>query len=173
MREIQTTHESGFTLLELLLVVGVGALLLIGGIATYRQVTAGNQTNEAQRDLQRVASSVRTAYQSQNDYTDLDTDTAIQLGVFPGLAVGTTPTNSFGGDLTVAVNGTDSRLFDLTMTDVPEAACIQLATSIQDPAELEELTIDGTSPGAIPLGIADVTAECGTTPPVDMVFTLR
>jgi len=172
MREIKKTTESGFTLLELLLVVGVGALLLVGGIATYRQVTAGNQTNEAQRELQRVASSVRTAYQSQNDYAGLDTDTAIQLGVFPGLAIGTVPTNPFGGDTTVAENGADPRLFDLTMEEVPEPACIQLATSIQDPAELEELQIDGASPGAIPLAIADVTGPCNAAP-VDMVFTLR
>lgn len=171
MREIKQTTESGFTLLELLLVVGVGALLLVGGIATYRQVTSGNQTNEAQRELQRVTSSVRTAYQSQNDYSGLDTDTAIQLGVFPGLATGTTPTNPFGGDTTVVENGTDARLFDLEMTDVPEAACIRLGTSIQDPAELDNLDIGGTAV-TVPASIADVTAPCAGAP-VDITFTLR
>ena len=43
--------QSGFSLLELLLVVGVGALLLLAGLATYRLVSEGNNVNAATQML--------------------------------------------------------------------------------------------------------------------------
>jgi type II secretory pathway pseudopilin PulG len=174
MRKIQTTHESGFTLLELLLVVGVGALLLIGGIATYRQVTAGNQANQAQQTLLRTAASIRTAYQNQVDYAGLDAaaaeQTLIDLGIFPSVAAPPIP-NAFGGEITVDT-GAGNETFILEYTEVPQPACLNLGMAIQDPAEIEELVVNGTAI-APPITVAQLQANCVAGPNNGMNWELR
>ena len=78
--------ERGFSLLELLLVIGVGALLLLAGLATYRIVTQGNNITEAQRLLNATKIGIQTLYQNQATYgADGDdiTDVAVGGGVFP------------------------------------------------------------------------------------------
>ena len=81
------SNEKGFSLLELLLVIGVGALLLLAGLATYRIVTQGNNISEAIRLLNSAKIGMQTLYQNQTTYGastgDPLEDIAAQAGVFP------------------------------------------------------------------------------------------
>ncbi len=65
----QAAHKHyGFTLLELLLVVGIAAILIVAGITTYNLVTRGNQVNETIRLVNILADQTRRLYGSQNNY---------------------------------------------------------------------------------------------------------
>src|SRR5690606_13141194 len=102
MTTIQTNRESGFTLLELLLVIGVAALLLIGGIATYRLVSEGNKATEAIRMVLTIKQEASVVAQnSDNGYGDVDVDLMVSLGVLRSNA----QLNPFNGTYAVGDNG--------------------------------------------------------------------
>lgn len=172
----QNRKESGFTLLELLLVVGVGALLIIGGIATYRVVVEGTRVNEATRLLSLIKSESIQLYQGQPNYANITVDQLEQIGAI------TSQRNPFGGALDVVVNPGDPLFFDVTMEDIPSTACMKVARAITNPAEVENIEIDGNDITADDLtGIADgtynlilnLTNFCGEGQLVNVVWTFR
>tara|TARA_B100000745_G_C20130451_1_gene387348 strand:- start:750 stop:1295 length:546 start_codon:yes stop_codon:yes gene_type:complete len=141
--------ERGFSLLELLLVIGVGALLLLAGLATYRIVTQGNNITEAQRLLNAAKIGIQTLYQNQATYgtnaTPI-TDVVVNGGVFPSrYIVGGNPVDPWRNDIVVtAVNPAN---FTIALQNVPEAACVALGTAFtpESDADFVEVDINGTT----------------------------
>jgi major structural subunit of bundle-forming pilus len=177
-------HESGFTLLELLLVIGVAALLLIGGIATYRLVSEGNKTTDATRLLLTIRQQAQVFAQGQGgNYGGI---------AFPGATPANSPfvaagvlrvgqSNPFNGVITVTpVTGTPGAEEELNVTldNIPRAACIKLITSINDPSELTQVQVTGGtalvpgSAGATAITTANATTECDTDINI-ITWTLR
>src|SRR5690606_13396578 len=111
MTTIQTNRESGFTLLELLLVIGVAALLLIGGIATYRLVSEGNKATEAIRQVLTIKQEAAVVAQnSDTGYDGIDLQLLVDLGVLRS----TTQLNPFNG--TYNVDGSSGNL-EITLSN--------------------------------------------------------
>ncbi len=164
--------ESGFTLLELLLVVGVGALLLIGGISTYRLVSDNNKTTEAVRMLLTIKQETQALYQTRADYNGLDNDILTRLNVIPE-----SEKHSFNGTITVAVSTGDDQLFDVTFADVTGSGCFRIATAGFNPDDLVDFTVDGESmldaSGEVDIGLVSGATGCPETGFADMVWTFR
>ena len=137
------SREAGFTLLELLLVVGVGALLLIGGIATYRLVSEGNKAAETMRQVMMIRNEAQNVAQGQG-YTGIDT------ALTNANVLTATPRNAFGGALTVTG---DADTLTIGIEEIPPGACNKLAMGIRE----QGAQLNGA---AIPENIGDVTM-CG------------
>lgn len=149
MTKMTSGRQSGFTLLELLLVIGVAALLLIGGIATYRLVSEGNKATEATRMLLTLKQEAMVlAQQSDTGYTGVDIDTLVAVGALRS----NTQLNPYNGAIEVAGAAT----FTVTFQNVTRAGCIKLMTAINNPNEV--LTVNGVAP---PITPAAATAACG------------
>lgn len=141
-------NRSGFSLLELLLVVAVGAILLLAGLAIYRNVTNNTNLNESARLLNVIKQETQRLFQGEGEYGDAElNDILINAEVIPSSALNGDeirhPYNS-----TVTVTGTDDT-FTVLFTDVPQSACLSLgqAYSINDPdfvqLEMGEDVLDG------------------------------
>ncbi len=123
-------HQSGFSLLELLLVVAVGAVLILAGLGAYRLVSENNNTNQATRLLTTLKQQIQQAYQGQSSYgTDNLIDNLVSLRALPS-DLGTTGTGDtmqakgpFGPVLLTGVNQT----FSIELDNVPKGACVRLA----------------------------------------------
>lgn len=158
--------QSGFSLLELLLVIGVGALLLIAGLATYRIVTEGNNVNEAIRILNSAKIGVQTLYQNQADYgADGNDITAIVVdgGAFPARnVVGGTPLDPWRNDITVnAVNGVGDVGWTITFTGLNQAACGKLGMAFTPTTDSDFVSVDINAAGAqTDPTVAAVNTDC-------------
>lgn len=128
--------QGGFSLLELLLVVAVGAVLILAGLGAYRLVTGNNNINTAQRQLNVLKQQVQNNYSGQNNYGTAGaniTPALVNMRAFPqDLAdAGADGTDNFRrgvfGDVSVSV-GANVRTFSITFADVPRAACVRLGT---------------------------------------------
>lgn len=136
----KVTRESGFTLLELLLVVGVGALLIIGGIATYRMVVEGTRVNDSVRILTTIKQEAQQLYQGQNNYGAAGADLTPILQNIKALP--NSLLHPFNDAITVTVAG-DNTHFEVDFANVPSSACNKLAKSMLEPTDVEQISIGG------------------------------
>jgi len=122
--------EHGFSLLELLLVVAVGAVLILAGLGAYRLVTENNGTNQAARILSTLKQQTQQAYQGQATYgtTNLIDDLAALRALPSDLGTSGTGDGMIAkgpfGNITIAGAGNE---FEIGLTNVPKGACVRLA----------------------------------------------
>ncbi len=160
----QTADQKGFSLLELLLVVAVGAVLILAGLAAYRLVSENNNVNEALRLLNTLKQQIQTAYQGEGEYSGDVLITLRDLRAFPAgvlNAAGDTANHPFGGTITFAV---DDQTFDINYNGIRRSACIAIGQAFDTTADsdLSAFEIDGASPdtGGDGIDLADLQAAC-------------
>lgn len=129
-------NQRGFSLIEILLVLGVLALLLVAAFLTFPQVRDRNYVNiENQRLMQSVAV-VKNLYVSKGNYIGLTTDVANQARAFVteanqgNYAAGQEIRNSWGGIIQMRPNATNPAMMEVSYGAVPPDACQKLATGV-------------------------------------------
>jgi type II secretory pathway pseudopilin PulG len=182
MTSIQPSRrEGGFTLLELLLVIGVAALLLIGGIATYRLVSDGNKATEATRLLLTLRQEAQVMAQQQGGtYTGIVYSTAVTDPNNVFVATGILrdqQNNPFNGPITINVNAADPALLDIAFDNVSRPGCVKLFTSITNPNEIDSVSVNGGAAqlaNAVPSPLTAINAATQCTLAVNrIVWTLK
>jgi hypothetical protein len=133
--------SKGFSLIELLLVLGVLAILLVAAFVVYPQVRDRNQANTEVSNLTTIKAGVNNLYAAKGgNYTGLTKGVANQARVFPAsmnngtYTTGQAITSSWGGDVDVAVNTAAqgsyaaNRTFTISYTAVPSGVCLPLVS---------------------------------------------
>lgn len=164
-KTITQNRESGFTLLELLLVIGVAALLLIGGIATYRLVSDGNKATETTRLLLTIRQETQAMAQQQGGiYTGIVFDSATASTTSPLIVGGILrdqQRNPFNGTIKIdpVANG-----LQVALGQISKSACIKVIQSINNPNEVVSVGAGSASysaaAGTIPVTAANAAAAC-------------
>lgn len=160
--KVMKDGQSGFSLLELLLVVGVGALLLLAGISTYRLVTSGNSVNDATRLLTTIKTETQRIYQGQAQYAGLDPTLLNNAGAFPsGVVDGAgIPKHPWGGNIDIRPSGTAANdTFFIEFTGIPEEACIKIGQAF-DSSDTDFLQVDINGTTSVDPDPGFVSAQC-------------
>lgn len=174
-------NAKGFSLIELLLVLGVLAILLVAAFVVYPQVRDRNQANAEVANLTSIKANLNNLYAPRGgNYAGLTTEVANQARAFPASMNGGTYTasapitSSWGGSVTVAATTTAvagipaGRAFSITYNGVPSGVCLGLVSGAA--TNFQSVTVGGTevvtSAGFNP---ATAAAQCNGTPTV--VFT--
>lgn len=150
-----------------LMAVLVTFILLGSGVAIYENTNTSSQITTAVSNAETVLAGVRSTYQGQSGYSGLTTSVALSAGVFPSsMVAGTSVTDAFGGPVTVAANSTPA-YFDLTYTQVPQKACVRLASAIQG-SSIQSVNVNGTALTP-PVNVASASGACkpGATNVID------
>lgn len=153
---IEAPHKiRGFSLLELLLVVGVGAVLILAGLGAYRLVVEGNAATQGIRQLQTLKQQVQQAYQNDTGYgtsatanllPTLQSMRMLPPDMTPNAATGAVSLrNGFNSTTTVAAGATVAT-FRITFNGVGASACNKMGTafSTTTSADFVGVTIGAT-----------------------------
>lgn len=164
-------REGGFTLLELLLVIGVAALLLIGGIATYRLVSDGNKATEATRLLLTLRQEAQVMAQQQGgNYEGIEFDSATDSSSSPLVVSGilrNNQRNPFNGVIYIEPTGTGNVNLQIDFENITQAACVRLVQAVNNPNDVREVSVNGTTIAStasdFPINAADAASACADT----------
>ncbi len=153
-------------MLELLLVIGVAALLLIGGIATYRLVSDGNRATESTRLLLTLRQETANMAQQQGgNYNGVVFDSAVAGG--PLVTAGVlrdNQRNPFIGNIVIApaTNVAADDNITISFANVSQSACVKLVQAINNANEIVSVNVNGAVvAGGFPINIAAATGACG------------
>ncbi len=172
MTLLKKKKSKGFTLVEILLVVGFIALAGIGIYTIYSKVQISNQANQESRNLDTLRAGVKSLYASRPNFIGVNNTVANQARVTPDNMRTETITeiiNSFGGNVEVSpvgLGGGTNNGFVIQYDDVPGAVCTKLATSAG--VQFNSVSIGAANPAGTvkvfasnePIDVALATQEC-------------
>lgn len=154
MSSLYPKKAAGFSLIELLLVLGVLALLLVAAFVVYPQVRDRNQANQAITDMAAIRSNITNLYASTGSrITGLNNHVARHAKIFPDsmypdptLPLAHAP---WGGMVILApfpaaygprAQGT---VYMMVYNDVPPSICLNLINGVQN--TLLQVSVDGVT----------------------------
>lgn len=131
--------KKGFSLLELLLVLGIIAALVVAAFIVYPKVQASQRSQAEANNIATIQAGVKALYTSASSFTGLSTTVAVQAKIFPdnmlsGSGTAVKPINVFKGNVIVAAAATGPSAvagssFTITYSNVPAAECVKIVTA--------------------------------------------
>lgn len=126
--------NKGFSLIEILLVVGFIASAVAAVFVVYPKVKIANDVQTEVSSLAQIVGGIQSVYSTSPNYNGLTTQIAIQAQIIPkGQVTGTsTFNNSFGNPVTistVAYGAIANGAFTLT-SDVPKEGCQKFINTV-------------------------------------------
>ena len=179
----KVSKSKGFTLLELMLVLGLIAVIAIAAFVIFPKVRTSNQAQSETSNLTTIVGGVKILY--GGDYSEISDATVISGRVYPsGMldSVGTSAKSSFGQAVHVDLDtvgpagGTSDpeHFFDTTYEGVPSEACIRLGSGVA--RNFSNVAVQGSSvfkvvsSGLYQVDINKITQQCNSAAKVTMVF---
>lgn len=172
-------QNKGFTLVEILLVVGFIALAGIGIYTIYAKVQVSNQANTESRNLDTLRAGVKSLYGGRPNFNGVSATVANNARVTPDnmRTAGNAAliTNSFGGTVLIAatpLNAIADAGFRITYPQVPSAVCSKLVTSAG--VQFSQVTVNGVVVKAYgvnaPIDVAAATTNCNAVDNPTILF---
>ena len=133
----RTTNQSGRSMIEMLGVLAIIGVLSVGGIAGYSKAMTKYRINKTIDQITQISQNVRMLYgkQRQKNYGNLSGKILYKANLAPKEMFGSgySMTNAWGGHVTVKAatknkSAYDNKAFIVSFYDIPEEACIELAT---------------------------------------------
>lgn len=160
----------GFTLIEILLIVGFIATAGLGVYIIYNKVRINNYANTEARNLDLIRGGVKHLLANFNNTASISNAIINNAGVMPNNMRNPSDiniiNNPFGGTITVSpvnLNGVNDG-FRIEYTNVPNGVCVKLATG--NGSKFERLTINGVVVKNLgtntQVNIPTAVAQCGT-----------
>lgn len=165
--------KKGFSLLELLLVLGIIAALVVAAFIVYPKVQASQRAQAESNNIATIQAGVKALYTSASSFTGLTNSVAVQAKIFPdnmlsGSGTAATPINAFKGTVTLASASTGPSTtagssFTITYANVPAAECTKIITAAAGNFYDAGVGTAGNvkAAGGV-LDIAKATAQCQT-----------
>lgn len=146
---VKKNNTKGMSLIELLLVVGLAAIILAGMFVAYNKVQSTNAANTESANISTLRAGIKNLYGTTSNYNGVTGTILLNARAVPDsmrTATGTTINNSFGGAVTVAAaaysGGTDNA-FSITYPNVPVDVCAKLVVAVSQSFNI--VTVNGTS----------------------------
>lgn len=132
--------KKGFSLLEILLVLGIIASLIVAAFIVYPKIQSSQRAEMEAKNISTIISGVRTLYAGKQNFTGLNNTVAINAGIIPISMIpdessSSTIVNQFKGNVRLYVSsfgigGVPNSSFTLIYSDVPAEECVKMLTTV-------------------------------------------
>ncbi|MBR1915230.1 MAG: hypothetical protein IJ830_02150 [Alphaproteobacteria bacterium] len=133
---MKNVNQNGRSMVEMLGVLAIIGVLSAGGLAGYSKAMFKHKLNTTMDQITMLVTNIRTMYGTQGDYTGLDNEAAVNLGIVPAvMGSGATLTNPFKGGVKIVTADAKTAStagntgFVVAYDSLPREACIALATA--------------------------------------------
>lgn len=130
-------RNKGFSLLELLLVLGIIAALIIAAFIIFPKVQSAQRVDQEAKNISALQAGVKSLYASMPSYDTLSDDIVIKSKIAPDNMINEDGqlTNSFKGYVSVfgaiiSMNSSASDGFQIVYNGVPPAECVKLVSAV-------------------------------------------
>lgn len=183
MKSIQR-NQGGFSLVEILLVLGIIAILAIAAFIIFPQVQAANRANAEQANVTTITAGIKNLYGATRDYGTATTAIVNQARIFPAsmnggdFSAAAAINSSWDGAVTV-IGASDilgaapsataaDRFFTITYAAMPSEVCSRLVPGL---VQNFEAIYVGTPAAATLASDPGLTAAlCAASDTVDVTF---
>lgn len=165
-------RQSGFTLVELIIVILIGGLILAGVAAGVSKAMSGQRANAEIAEIQNVSTSIKKIYSNKSSYSGITLTGLINMNAFPPERVsGGAVYNRWGGAVTVVAAGTGNVNFTLTYPSVPTSECLDIIPQLE--SVVDSVTVAGTSVKAsgAALDVSALGTQCNSSATVSIAYT--
>lgn len=146
----QNIKNRGFSLIELLLVLGIIAALAITAFMVFPKVSSANKAQTEINNIYTIKAGINNLFSAVPDYNGLNNELAIQAKIFPEkMIVGPKKAvNIFNGEVIVMADtagwghvATQNSDFAITYNSIPDAECVKIVSAIAP--EFYSITVNG------------------------------
>lgn len=137
---VNPKYQRGFSLLELLLVLGSISALIVGAFIVYPKVLAAQRAEAESKNIAAIQAGIKSLYAGSATYMGLTNSAANKAEAFPVNMIkiagaGTNIVNTWKGYVTLAPattgpSGTAGSAFTITYTGVPAAECSKIISVV-------------------------------------------
>jgi prepilin-type N-terminal cleavage/methylation domain-containing protein len=169
-------RQSGFTLVELGIVVAIAAIIIGIGLIVVPSILASTRANAEISELPTITTKIQRSFANQPNYAAVTQASIIGLNVFPTSVVDKTAgtvSNRWGGVVTVAaatlVNANDG--VSITSTQIPTAECLQVGQGVE--GTMRKITVGTTvvkADGSAAADSALLGTACNDAATATMIF---
>ncbi|EDM1757893.1 type IV pilin [Salmonella enterica subsp. diarizonae] len=173
--------KKGFSLLELLLVLGIIAALVVAAFIVYPKVQAAQRAQAESNNIATIQAGVKALYTSASSFTGLTNTVAVQAKIFPenmlsGTGNTVKPINSFKGDVILAAAATGPSAaagssFTITYANVPAAECTKITTATAGNFYIAAVNTKVVKPAGGVIDVAATTAACNNATSNTIILT--
>lgn len=160
--------QKGFTLVELILIVGIISIMTIGLYIKYRSVNNAQKIEMQMQDLYAISNNITKGFQSQTSLGTFNNTTAIIKGLIP-VEISNSPiiSSKFGTTLTLSdklVAGNPG--YEIIINNITPKECSAIATT-KFANEVDEIWINGanrktTGQQLTNANISTIVTQCNT-----------
>ncbi|WP_407579587.1 type 4 pilus major pilin [Citrobacter koseri] len=164
--------KKGFSLLELLLVLGIVAALVVAAFIVYPKVQASQRSQAESNNIATIQAGVKALYTSASSFTGLNNSVAVQAKIFPdnmlsGSGNNATPVNAFKGDVTLAAantgpSGATASSFSIQYKNVPASECTKIISATAGNFYIASVNNTVVKPAGGVLDVAAAASACSS-----------
>lgn len=157
-QKLNIRQQSGFTMVELGVVVAIAATILVIALAIVPTILSNTRANAEMQEFPSIASNIQKAYSNHPSFASATLDAVARLNAFPSERVtvpaagAATASNRWGGAITLTV-GTITSASDvvrLVYTGVPERECKSVIQGV--PGLTRRIYVDSANSGTAGAG---------------------
>lgn len=167
-------NKQGYTLIELIIFVGLLALLMVAIYVIYDKVSNRMKANSLSKQLIVLSANIEQSFATLLSPTGLNNNYALNAQLVPkGLAGGSSTgiTNTFGGGVTVAASGLN---YTVTLDNIPRDVCALVGTSnffkLANGISVNGTSIKTNGP-LTSTHLSNIAINCGTNARATLVAT--
>lgn len=165
----RASRQAGMTLIEIIVVLAIGALIIGGALSLYSNASSSQSSNQMNSDLTAIRASVKSLFTAQGGYGTVSLNSVL----INAQKVPTTMTIS-GATINHPLNGTvtvtgATTNFTVTVTAIPTDVCVSLLsaasgyTSIKVGASAARTTF--------PISPINASTDCAVAATQTIIFT--